>query len=315
MLAPLGSDKMINRANSKRIGHTQGSGIKSYNLLSPYLMVLPATCGLALFVVYPLVYLFRASLTNRSLLKPTAKFVGLTNYVELFHSVEFLTVVKNSILYTVLFVVFSIIFALLFAIWLNKPGRIWSFAQSAIFIPYIVSFVTISLVWLWLMDPQVGLLNTLLGVFGISYPWLFDTKTVIPSLVLVSVWKYVGYYMLLLIAALQNIPRDIYEAAKIDGASAPTVFIRITLPLITPSLFFVLVVSTTEALRIFDPINIMTQGGPINASSVFVYFIYEYAFKYFRIGYASAAGVILFLIIGVLVGIYFNMLGKRVHYQ
>lgn len=278
-------------------------------------MVLPATCGLGLFVVYPLIYLFKASLTNRSLLRPTAKFVGLANYAELFHSVEFITVIGNSILYTFLFVSFSIIFALLFAVWLNKPGRVWSFAQSAVFIPYIVSFVTISLVWLWLMDPQVGLLNTILGVFGFSYPWLSDTKTVIPSLVLVSVWKYVGYYMLLLIAALQNIPRDIYEAARIDGARSRTVFFRITLPLITPSLFFVLVISTTEALRIFDPINIMTQGGPINASSVFVYFIYEYAFKYFRIGYASAAGVILFLIIGVLVGIYFNMLGKRVHYQ
>ena len=315
MLASLGSGEMAKRIHGKKVSQVHGSGIKNYSPLSPYLMVLPATCGLALFVVYPLVYLFRASLTNRSLLKPAAKFVGLANYVELFRSVEFLAVVKNSILYTVLFVAFSIIFALIFAVWLNKTGKIWSFAQSAIFIPYIVSFVTISLVWLWLMDPQVGLLNTLLGVFRISYPWLSDTKTVIPSLVLVSVWKYVGYYMLLLIAALQNIPRDIYEAAKIDGARAQTVFFRITLPLITPSLFFVLVVSTTEALRIFDPINIMTQGGPINASSVFVYFIYEYAFKYFRIGYASAAGVILFLIIGVLVGIYFNMLGKRVHYQ
>jgi sn-glycerol 3-phosphate transport system permease protein len=306
---------MAERIGEKRKHKAQGSGIKNYNPLSPYLMLLPATCGLALFVVYPLVYLFRASFTNRSLLKPIAKFVGLANYIELFNSVEFLSVIKNSILYAFLFVSFSIIFALLFAVWLNKSGRIWSFAQSAIFIPYIVSFVTISLVWLWLMEPQDGLLNTLLGALGVSYPWLSDTKSVIPSLVLVSVWKYVGYYMLLLIAALQNIPRDIYEAVKIDGARARTVFFRITLPLITPSLFFILVVSTTEALRIFDPINIMTQGGPINASSVFVYFIYEYAFKYFRIGYASAAGVILFLIIGVLVGIYFNMLGKRVHYQ
>ncbi|MCX7025949.1 MAG: sugar ABC transporter permease [Spirochaetes bacterium] len=250
------------------------------------------------------------------MLRKNPRFVGLSNYVELLQSQEFLSVIKNSLLYALLFVVFSIAIALLFAVWLNKPGRVHSFAQSAVFIPYIVSFVTISLVWLWLMDPQFGLLNSLLAVFKLKpYPWLSDVKTVIPSLVLVSVWKYVGYYMLLLIAALQNIPLSIYDAAKIDGATERAVFFRITIPLLTPSLFFLLVVSTTEALRVFDPINIMTQGGPINSSSVFVYFIYEYAFKYFRIGYASAGGVILFIIIGILVAIYFNMLGKKVHYQ
>jgi sn-glycerol 3-phosphate transport system permease protein len=279
-------------------------------------MLLPAMAGLGAFVVYPLFFLVKTSFTNRSMLRKNPRFIGLSNYIELFHSQEFLSVIKNSLLYAFLFVTFSIAIALLFAVWLNKPGRIHSFAQSAVFIPYIVSFVTISLVWLWLMDPQYGLLNSLLAVFRLKpYPWLSDVRTVIPSLVLVSIWKYVGYYMLLLIAALQNIPQSIYDAAKIDGASGKAVFFRITIPLLTPSLFFLLVVSTTEALRVFDPINIMTQGGPINSSSVFVYFIYEYAFKYFRIGYASAGGVILFLIIGILVAIYFNMLGKKVHYQ
>ena len=272
--------------------------------------------GLGAFVVYPLAFLVRTSFTDRSMLRKNPHFIGLSNYAELFQSQEFLSVIKNSLLYALLFVVFSIAIALLLAVWLNKPGRLHSFAQSSVFIPYIVSFVTISLVWLWLMDPQYGLLNSLLAVFKLKpYPWLSDVKTVIPSLVLVSVWKYVGYYMLLLIAALQNIPQSIYDAAKIDGASGKAVFFRITIPLLTPSLFFLLVVSTTEALRVFDPINIMTQGGPINSSSVFVYFIYEYAFKYFRIGYASAGGVILFLIIGILVAIYFNMLAKKVHYQ
>ncbi len=304
------SENIRSRPNS-------GSPLKiKHGLLVPYVMLLPAMAGLGAFVVYPLVFLVRTSFTDRSMLRKNPRFVGLSNYVELFHSQEFLSVLKNSLLYALLFVVFSIAIALLFAVWLNKPDRFHSFAQSAVFIPYIVSFVTISLVWLWLMDPQYGLLNSLLAVFKLKpYPWLSDVKTVVPSLVLVSVWKYVGYYMLLLIAALQNIPQSIYDAAKIDGASGRAVFLRITIPLLTPSLFFLLVVSTTEALRVFDPINIMTQGGPINSSSVFVYFIYEYAFKYFRIGYASAGGVILFLIIGILVAIYFNMLAKKVHYQ
>ena len=284
--------------------------------LTPYIMLLPAIAGLSLFVVYPLIFLVRTSFTDRSMLRRNPKFVGFSNYVELFNSQEFVSVIKNSILYTLLFVACSIAIALLLAVWLNKKQRRYSLAQTAIFIPYIVSYVTISLVWLWLMDPQFGFLNSLLAFFGFEpYPWLSDIKTVIPSLVLVSVWKYVGYYMLLLIAALQNIPQSIYDAAKIDGASDRAVFFRITIPLVTPSLFFLLVVSTSEALRVFDPINIMTQGGPINSSSVFVYFIYEYAFKYFRIGYASAGGVILFAIIGVLVALYFNMLGKKVHYQ
>ena len=294
-----------------------GSPLKiKHGLLVPYIMLLPAMVGLGAFVVYPLAFLVKTSFTDRSMLRKNPRFIGLSNYAELFQSQEFLSVIKNSLLYALLFVVFSIAIALLLAVWLNKPGRLHSFAQSSVFIPYIVSFVTISLVWLWLMDPQYGLLNSILAAFQLKpYPWLSDVKTVIPSLVLVSVWKYVGYYMLLLVAALQNIPQSIYDAAKIDGASGKAVFFRITVPLLTPSLFFLLVVSTTEALRVFDPINIMTQGGPINSSSVFVYFIYEYAFKYFRIGYASAGGVILFLIIGILVAIYFNMLAKKVHYQ
>lgn len=306
--------KMFEKTSSRS---DSGSRLKlKHGVLAPYLMLIPAIAGLSIFVVYPLVFLVRTSFTDRSMLRKNPRFVGFSNYIELFQSQEFLSVIKNSLLYAFLFVSCSIIIALLFAVWLNKPGRIHSFAQSAVFIPYIVSFVTVSLVWLWLMDPQYGLLNSLLAVFKLKpYPWLSDMKTVIPSLVLVSVWKYVGYYMLLLIAALQNIPQSIYDAAKIDGASGRAVFFRITVPLLTPSLFFLLVVSTTEALRVFDPINIMTQGGPINSSSVFVYFIYEYAFKYFRIGYASAGGVILFIIIGILVAIYFNMLGKKVHYQ
>jgi len=279
-------------------------------------MLLPAVAGLALFVVYPLCYLVRISFTDKSMLNPRPKAVGLSNYAELLGSAEFLAVIRNSLLYSALFVVGSLSLALLLAVWLSKPGKGRDFAQSAIFMPYIVSFVTVSLVWLWLMDPQAGLLNSLLGKLGIPpCPWLSDTKTVIPSMALVSIWKYVGYYMLLLVAALKNIPREVYEAAKIDGAKGPAVFFRITLPLVSPSLLFLLVVSTTEALRTFDPINIMTQGGPINSSSVFVYFIYEYAFKFFRIGYASAGGVVLFALISALVAVYFNMLGKKVHYQ
>ncbi len=291
-------------------------GIKRYGRFTPYIMLFPAFAGLAVFVVYPLWYLVSTGFTDRSMLNPNPKNVGLANYRELFSSGEFLSVIGNSFAYTALFVAASLATALVLAVWLNKPKRIYSFAQSAVFVPYIVSFVTVSLVWLWLMDPQTGLLNSVLAFFGIApFPWLSDIHTVVPSLVLVSVWKYVGYYMLLLIAALQNIPRDIYEAARIDGAKGCRVFFRITFPLISPSLFFILVISTSEALRIFDPINIMTQGGPINSSSVFVYFIYEYAFKYFRIGFASAGGVVLFLVISVLVAVYFNMLGKKVHYQ
>ncbi len=283
--------------------------------LRPYTMVAPAMLIFCMFFIYPIFYMMYLSLFEWNFISPDKTFVGLQNFIDLFRDDEFLQVLKNSFIYTFLTVSLTIGISLLLALWLNRSGFMYSLVQGAIFSPHIISLVSISLLWSWLMDPEYGLLNWVIGLFGFEkLQWLNHPDTALLSLVLVAVWKGVGFNTLVFIAGLQNIPKDIYEAAALDRTKPWTFFFKILLPMLSPTIFFLVIIGMINSFQVFETIYIMTQGGPVNSTNTLVYYIYQYGFEFFKIGYASAAGVILLVILGVLTILYFRLLSKRVHY-
>ena len=284
--------------------------------MPPIVMTLPSILLFLACYIFPIGYMIYLSLHEWDFISPVKEFVGLKNFKSLFQKAEFHQVLSNTFIFTVASVVITLCLAMLFAVWLNRTAKGYAFVQAAIFSPHIVALVSVAFVWMWLMDPNYGLLNYLLQLFGLpASTWLQHPKTAMPSLILVSVWKLVGYDTLILIAALQSIPKSIYEAADLDSAPKAATFFRIILPMVSPSLFFLLVMNTLSLTQNFDTVAVMTQGGPINATNTIVYYIYTNAFRFYKIGYASAAGVVLLGIVGVLTIVYFNILGKKVYYR
>lgn len=286
--------------------------------LLPYVMVAPAMGFLLIFTFYPMVNLVYLSVFDYNLVNPIKKFVGLKNYHTLFFvRRDFMIALKNTAVYTAAVVVFLIFFALLFALWFQKDNRLNRFAQTAVFTPHLVAMLSCAMIWSWIMEQNsYGLLNAVLGLFKVPpLRWLNSSKTAMLSVVIVSVWKSIGYYALVILSALKAIPAEIFEAAELDNAPKWRVFFRLTLPLLSPQLFFLLIVITINSFKVFDTIRIMTGGGPGSATDVLAYYIYRYAFKHFRIGYASAAGTVLMVILMIFTALYFAVLGRRVHYQ
>lgn len=283
--------------------------------IRPYVMIAPAMTGIALFVIYPMLHLSYLSLFKYNLMnKAKSKFIGLDNYLQIFTREDFYKALANTAVYTAGVVVLKLVLALLAALWLYRKGRWNAIVQAGMFTPHIVSIVSIALVWLWLMEPNLGLLNYVLKFVGLpASPWLQSSSTAMMSVILVSVWQGLGYYTLIISAALQSVSPSIYEAAALDNASRSKVFFKITLPLISPQLFFILVIMTIGSFKVFDTVQIMTGGGPNGATETLVYYIYS--FRTTNIGYASATGVVLMIIISLLTFIYFQLLSKKVHYQ
>ena len=243
-------------------------------------------------------------------------FVGVNNFKFLLGDPRFAQTMGNTFLYTVLTVFGFLVFGLLIALALNKKTKIHSFMQSVIFAPHIISLVSISMLWLWLMDYDYGLFNYLLAKIGLGpVSFLTNPDVVMYSLAAVSIWKGVGYYSLIFLSGLQAIPDDIYEAAALDNTPWHRKLFKITLPMLSPTVFFVGITSIIASFKVFETISIMTQGGPMNASNTIVYYIYETGFKFFNMGLSSAAGVILFVVIAILTLIYFKLMAKKVYYN
>jgi len=181
----------------------------------------------------------------------------------------------------------------------------------------LIAMISCAMIWSWIMDQNsFGLLNVVLGFFKLPpLRWLNSSDTAMLSIVIVSVWKSIGYYALIILASLKGIPTEIYEAAALDNAPKIRTFFKITLPLLSPQLFFLLITITISSFKVFDTIRVMTGGGPGNSTDVISYYIYRYAFQHFKIGYASAAGTVLMIILMVMTAIYFKILSKRIHYQ
>ncbi|RVU55877.1 sugar ABC transporter permease [Anaerosphaera multitolerans] len=278
-------------------------------------MVSPAIIILAVFVLYPIGYMVYLSGFEWNLIGEKV-FIGLGNFKALFTSEEFLQVVVNTMKYTFYTVFFSVGIALMLAEYLKESRKINSILQGIIFTPYVIPLISIAFIWMWLMDSDYGLLNYLLEVLEInSVKWLEDPKIALNSIILVSVWKGVGYNVIILLSAMHAVPKDLYEAANLDRASKQKVFFKITMPMISPSIFFLVLMNIISSFKVFETVSIMTQGGPMNSTNTLVFNLYEYGFKYYKIGYASAMGVVLMGLIGICTILYFWALSKKVHYQ
>lgn len=284
--------------------------------IKPYLCIAPAVVILAVFWVYPIFNMGYLSLFKWDLISPTMKFVGLQNFQKLFADPQFWQTLANTLIYTVFVVGLGVGGGLLIALFLKKRTKTNGFLQAVIFSPYVVSLASIALLWMWIMNRDFGLLNGVLGFFGISaVDWLGDTHVALASLILISVWKSIGYDALILVSALQGIPQHLYEAARLDRAGAWATFRTITFPMISPTMFFLVIVDVIASLKVFETIQIMTQGGPQNATNTLVFSLYQYGFAFNKVGYAAAIGMVLLVLIAVFSIVYFKVLSKRVHYK
>ena len=260
------------------------------------LFVLPALIGTFLFIIIPIFCSFGLSFSEWDLLNEI-HFVGLSNYKSVFTEPEFLKILINTVVYAVSTTVFAVLIPLFIASIINNKIKGSELFKTIYFLPFITPAVVIAIVWAWIFNPNIGLVNTL---FHTHYTWLFSTKLAMPVLIFVSVWKLVGYNVVLFLTGFSTIDKTVYEASKIDGATAYQTFFDITVPLLKPTIYFVTTVTAISSFQIFDLIYVMTQGGPNDSTNVIVYSIYKYAFEYFDIGKSCALAYILFAIILVL---------------
>lgn len=273
------------------------SNVNKNDKLTALIFILPAVLGTLIFIVIPVIFSFSLSFVNWDLLSPMS-FAGLNNYRDVLTDSSFLQVLINTFVFAISTSVFAVIIPLVLACILNNKIRGSNFYKTAYFLPFITPMIVIAIVWQWIFDPNIGLLNQL---FHLNIKWLYDARFAMPALITVSVWKLIGYNMIIFLSGLSTINQELLEAAKIDGANTWQTFKNVTLPLLSPTIFFVIVITTISSFQVFDLIYIMTEGGPDNSTMVMVYSIYKYAFEFFDIGKASAIAYILFAIIFVLV--------------
>ena len=275
--------------------------------LSPSVLV---TC---VFVVFPILFSLYLSFHEWSILQPQKPFVGLANYQRLLNSAEFWQALRNTVIYTVGVVPIGAAISLGLALLLNRRLRGRAFYRTAYFMPVVTSTVAIAVVWTWIYNPQYGLMNYLLRLVGLSPSnWLADPRWALPAIIIMSIWKNAGYHMVIFLAGLQEIPEVYYEAASIDGAGALGHFRHITWPMLRPTTGFVLITSTIFSFQAFGPVYVMTGGGPMRSTTVVVYYLYQRAFEFLEMGYASAIAWVLFLIIFVLTIVQFRYTRKGV---
>lgn len=286
--------------------------------ISGYILIAPAAILLLVFTVYPIGFLFYRSMHGGNLITADPKYVAFKNYEKLFKSADFHKVLLNTLSYTLITVVITIILAVVIAAWLkgSRNRKLNEFTQTVMFTPHVISMVSVATLFLWMMDSKNGLFNTVLQAMGLpAAAFISSPDTALFSVALVSIWKSLGYYVLLIMAAIQNIPQSVYEAAEMDDTPKLRVFFKITIPMISPTILFTTVVATIASFKVFDSVSIMTGGGPVNATNTLVYYIYDYAFRYGKPGQASAAGVILLIFVCLITFIQFRVSKSRVHYQ
>ncbi|HKP08752.1 MAG TPA: sugar ABC transporter permease [Microbacterium sp.] len=271
------------------------SRLRLRNTLIGWSFILPNFIGFGLLTLVPIVVLFYMSFTNWNVFG-TANWVGLANFQRLMGDGSFQIAVFNTLYYSVLHIPLTIVVALGLALLLNNKLRGVAFFRTAAFFPYITSIVAIAVVWNLLFSPEYGPVNEFLRFIGIQNPpgWLTSPEWAMPAVVIVSTWRDMGYYMILFLAGLQTVPRELHEAARMDGANVWQRFVNVTLPCLRPTMFFVTVMLTINSFKIFDLILVMTDGGPGQSTLVMSQFIYRKGFEESQFGYASAAAVVLF---------------------
>ena len=290
--------------------------------------LLPSMAGFAVFSILPMIMLLFISLTDWDGLSQLTLFsnfsgfmrqfyVGLDNFRDILTSTELYQVLGNTLKFVALYIPLMLLASMAVALVLSSKMKGVGFFRVVYYIPVLTSWVAGSLIWKWVLSPEYGAINAMLKAVGISGPtWLQSSAWAMPAIVLASVWKDMGYFGLMLMSGLQGINHTYYEAAEIDGASRVKQFFRITLPLLTPTLFFVLIISLISSFQLFPQVMIMTpDGGPGGSTMVMVERIYKYGFKYYKMGYAAAYSWILFAILLVLTSVQMKLQKKWVHYD
>lgn len=268
-----------------------------YKKYTPYLFLLPAFSVLVVFFFIPFFQTFGLSFFDYSSSLYNPNFSGFDNYIKLFKEPIFYQVMFNTFMYLVLAVPFLVIFPLFIAVLINQKIRGITLYKVLIYFPVIVSIVVAAIAFKWLYANE-GILNYLLSILHIdSVGWLTDTKWALFSVAMVTVWKGIGYYMMIYLASLMSVPQDLYEACDIDGANFWKKHLTVTIPHIMPTIALVSTISTISAMKVFAEIYVMTKGGPLNSSKTIVYYIYERAFENLDLGYASALAVVLLIVV------------------
>jgi len=305
------TDTAAGRAPRKR-----GGGPLSSERKWAWLFLAPTLIGLAVLSAGPILATLGISLTSWDLLTPP-RFNGLDNFSHLAADHRFWVALRNTVFYTVVSVPLGMAVALAIALGLNQAIRGIAWIRTMYFLPLVTSTVAVGLVWIWIYAPQGGLLNELLRTFGIPpQRWITDPIWAMPSIILMSVWQGLGVSVIIFLAGLQSIPQEYLDAAAVDGAGRTARFRHVTLPLLTPSLFFTGILGIIGSLQVFDQVYVLARPGkPTEATITLVYFIYEEGFRFFRMGSASAAAWVLFLIASGLTLVYFRLQRRWVHYQ
>ena len=279
------------------------------------LFILPALIPLIVFWLYPISRSIWLSFTNWDYMTPNYDFVGLKNYMNLFKDIRFYEALWNTVVFTLGTLFPTIILGLILALLLVKNFRGSGFLKFIIFSPWITPTVAISIVWAWIFKVDNGVANTILGFFGLEpLGWIEKTSTAMFSVILVTVWKSLGYAMIFYLSALEKVPGELYEAGALDGASSWRQFFDITLPSISPTTFFLTIITMVNSLQAYDQIQVLTQGGPAGSTKTLLYMYYTLGFQEFNMGKATAVAVIMIIITASLSLIQFKASEKWVYY-
>jgi multiple sugar transport system permease protein/sn-glycerol 3-phosphate transport system permease protein len=299
-------------------GHTRAGRVKREyrEWLTFVAFVAPNLILLAIFAYWPLVQNFALSFTEWDMISPDKRFVGLDNWIAVLTSPRFWTIALNTAIFMVGSVGLSLLFGLALALLLNQPLRFRNAARTVVFTPTVLSGAAVAIVWYFIFDPNWGILKTALGVFGVPSPrWVVDAHWAMPAVIIVYVWKTAGYAAVIFLAGLQGIPKELYEAARVDGANAWDRFRAVTLPGLAPITFFLLVTSVLLAFQAFDIINVLTFGGPVIATTTLLYEYYNQAFVGFHAGTAAVYAITLFVLMLVVTTIQLRYVERRITYS
>lgn len=281
-----------------------------------WLLLTPALVMLTAFAFYPSVATLWTSLVSRGTRRKPSEFVGLENYARLFEDPVFWQAASNNLLYAAATIPVSIALALLMALWANARIPARSFLRAAYFTPTVLPMIAAANLWLFFFTPSFGVLNQILGLVGVEgVNWLGQPETALWAVSAVTVWKEAGFFMIFYLAALQTIPPDLEEAARIEGASRWQYTWRVVIPLLAPTTLFILVNAMINSVKLIDHLFILTKGGPSDASKLLLYYIWESAFAFFDAPAAAAMTVLILAVLGVLAAVQFFVIDRRVHYR
>ena len=288
--------------------YKKGDFLSAMLFLSPTLVIFTA------FILFPVFFSFYLSFHSWNMFSGDTTFVGLENYSRMFQDAEFWQVLGNTAVYTFGTIPINMALSLWVAYLLNKKLKGKKFLRTAFFAPVIISPVAAAVIWRWMYDPNFGLVNYLISFLGIgSINWLNEPTAAMFALIIMGVWKTFGINMILFSAGLQGIPDNYYEAAELDGAGKWAKFYHITIPMLAPTTFFIMIMSMISSFQVFDIVYVLTSGGPMGSTKVLVFYVYEYAFKFFEMGYASAISYFLFAVLFILTMLQVKYMKSKVY--